>query len=144
MATIVDGVDFDTVAREWRCKWSADNDKQSLADAQKALNEVLAEVKAVDGFKKVDRVVCGGCLDFKVGGLLMFYQSDRLSQLTSTLQRCCVVKITLQVITSLPAGDKFAAWEASGFAPEETFLKKLESIDGISVIETQTYTIMPM
>jgi hypothetical protein len=66
MATIAEGVDFDTVAREWRCKWSPDNDKQSLAEAQKALNEILAEVKAVDGFKKVDRVVCGGCLDFKV------------------------------------------------------------------------------
>eukprot|EP00980_Cylindrotheca_fusiformis_P015088 scaffold4157_cov136-Cylindrotheca_fusiformis.AAC.38 len=66
MATIVDGVDFDTVAREWRCKWSPDDDKKSLAEAQKALNEVLAEVKAVDGFKKVDRVFCGGCMDFKV------------------------------------------------------------------------------
>ncbi len=66
MGTITEGVQFDTVAREWRCKWSADNDKKSLAEAQKALNEVLAEVKGVDGFKKVDRVVCGGCLDFKV------------------------------------------------------------------------------
>ena len=66
MATITEGVEFDTIAREWRCKWSADNDKKSLAEAQKALNDVLADVKAVDGFKKVDRVVCGGCLDFKV------------------------------------------------------------------------------
>lgn len=66
MATIVDGVDFDTIAREWRCKWSGDDDKKSLAEAQKALNAILADVKAVDGFKKVDRVVCGGCLDFKV------------------------------------------------------------------------------
>ena len=69
MATIVNGVSFDTVAREWRCKWSADNDKKSLEEAQKALSEVLDDVKAVDGFKKVDRVVCGGCLDFKVSDL---------------------------------------------------------------------------
>jgi hypothetical protein len=27
-ATIVDGVNFDTIAREWRFKWSADNDKK--------------------------------------------------------------------------------------------------------------------
>eukprot|EP00978_Attheya_sp_CCMP212_P030808 scaffold114543_cov52-Attheya_sp.AAC.3 len=66
MGTIVDGVEFDTVAREWRCKWSADNEKASLASAQKALDSVLAEVKAVDGVKGVQRVVCGGCLDFKV------------------------------------------------------------------------------
>ena len=66
MGTIVDGVEFDTVAREWRCKWSGDNEKASLASAQKALDSVLAEVKAVDGVKGVQRVVCGGCLDFKV------------------------------------------------------------------------------
>lgn len=112
MGSFTEGVDFDTIAREWRCKWSVDDDKKSLAEAQKALNEVLEEVKAVKGFKKVDRVVCGGCHDFKV-------------------------------ITSLPADD-FGDWEANDFAPEETFLKKLESIDGITTIETQTYTIMPM
>lgn len=66
MGTIAEGVEFDTIAREWRCKWSPDNDKKSLAEAQKALKEVLADVKAVDGFKGVNRVVCGGCMDFKV------------------------------------------------------------------------------
>lgn len=70
MVTIVEGVEFDTIAREWRCKWSADEDKASLAEAQKALNSVLDSVKGIDGFKKVDRVVCGGCLDFKVGSLI--------------------------------------------------------------------------
>ena len=49
-----------------------------------------------------------------------------------------------KVITSLPAGDKFAAWEANNFAPEQDFLNKLKSIDGITTVETQTYTIMPM
>mmetsp|Transcript_11579 Transcript_11579/g.16312 ORF Transcript_11579/g.16312 Transcript_11579/m.16312 type:complete len:138 (+) Transcript_11579:35-448(+) len=113
MVTIVDGVEFDTIAREWRCKWSADNDKASLAEAQKALNSVLDSVKKIDGFKKVDRVVCGGCLDFKV-------------------------------VTSLPAGEKFDAWSEANFAPEAEFLEKLRAIDGISEVETQTYTLMPM
>mmetsp|Transcript_3730 Transcript_3730/g.5477 ORF Transcript_3730/g.5477 Transcript_3730/m.5477 type:complete len:137 (-) Transcript_3730:184-594(-) len=112
MVTITEGVEFDTVAREWRCKWSADDDKASLAEAQKALNSVLDSVKKVDGFKKVDRVVCGGCLDFKV-------------------------------ITSLPA-DKFDAWTEADFAPEGEFLDKLKNIKGISTVETQTYTLMPM
>merc|ERR1719326_1500305 len=57
---ITSGVEFDTIAREWRMKWSADDDKKSLASAQEALNELLPTVKAVKG------VVCGGCLDFKV------------------------------------------------------------------------------
>mmetsp|Transcript_6551 Transcript_6551/g.9539 ORF Transcript_6551/g.9539 Transcript_6551/m.9539 type:complete len:127 (-) Transcript_6551:126-506(-) len=112
MSTITEGVDFDTVAREWRCKWTADNDKASLASAQKALDAVLADTKAVDGVKGVQRVVCGGCLDFKV-------------------------------ITSVSA-DKFGAWEEKSFAPETEFLDKLKAIDGISGVETQTFTLMSM
>jgi hypothetical protein len=112
MATITDGVSFDTVAREWRCKWSPDNDKKALQEAQKALEAILADVKKVDGVKDVQRVVCGGCMDFKV-------------------------------VTSLSA-EKFGVWEESKFAPEEAFLAKLKEIDGISEVETQTYTLMPM
>ena len=66
MGTITEGVSFDTIAREWRCKWSSDQDKQSLQEAQKLLDSVLVELKQVDGCKGVQRVVCGGCLDFKV------------------------------------------------------------------------------
>lgn len=47
-------------------KWSADDEKASLQEAQKALESVLADVKKIDGVKDVQRVVCGGCLDFKV------------------------------------------------------------------------------
>merc|ERR1712107_770275 len=63
--TIVSGVDFETIAREWRCKWCADNDKTSLAELQKLLDANLATLKGLDG-AKVQRIVCGGCLDFKV------------------------------------------------------------------------------
>ncbi len=47
-----------------------------------------------------------------------------------------------QVITSLSADD-FGAWEAAGFAPEADFLAKLNGINGISSVETQTFTLMP-
>ena len=53
MPEIAAGVSFDTVAREWRFKWSADDDKASLAAAQKLLTEHLATVKAVKGVKSV-------------------------------------------------------------------------------------------
>lgn len=112
MPTIVEGVDFDVIAREWRCKWSEDDDKKSLAEAQKAILSLLDDVKKVDGVQNVQRVVCGDCHDFKI-------------------------------IIALPA-DKFGAWVESKFAPEETFLAKLKEIDGLSSIETQTYTLMPM
>lgn len=112
MEKITEGVEFDTIAREWRCKWSPDDDKKSLQEAQKALDEILAEVKNVEGVKGVQRVVCGGCMDFKV-----------------------VVSLTAST---------FGDWEGAKFAPEETFLEKLKSISGISEVETQTYTLMPM
>ena len=67
MPAITSNVEFDTVAREWRCKWDEENDKASLSAAQDALGAVLADVKAIDGVKAVQRVVCGGCHDFKVG-----------------------------------------------------------------------------
>lgn len=112
MPTLADGVEFDTIAREWRCKWNPDNDKKSLVEAQKALNDVIGEMGKVDGYSESKRIVCGECMDFKV-------------------------------ITPLPA-DKFEAWSEKQFAPEKTFLDKLRDIDGISQIETQTYTFMPV
>jgi len=59
-------VKFEHIAREWRFKWSADSDKASLNAAQAKLEEILAEVSAIEGVVSVQRIVCGGCLDFKV------------------------------------------------------------------------------
>lgn len=109
---ITDGVEFDTIAREWRCKWSSDSDKKSLQELQKVFTSNLPAIKALDGVKDVQRVVCGGCLDFKV-------------------------------ITSLPVAS-FKAWEANHFEPEATFLECIKAIEGVTVVETQTYTLMPM
>mmetsp|Transcript_4589 Transcript_4589/g.9686 ORF Transcript_4589/g.9686 Transcript_4589/m.9686 type:complete len:152 (-) Transcript_4589:280-735(-) len=110
MINIAEGVEYDTVSREWRCKWSNDDDMTSLVAAQEALNAVVDTVKAVDGVKSVERIVCGDCNDFKV-------------------------------VTTLPA-DKFGAWVDNDFFPEGEFLDMLGVIDGISTVETQTYTKM--
>lgn len=37
MNKLAPGVEFNTIAREWRFKWSADSDKKSLASAQQTL-----------------------------------------------------------------------------------------------------------
>jgi hypothetical protein len=63
MKSIVNNVHFNVVAREWRCKWDAES---SLVECQTALTTVLDQVKDVKGVKDVQRVVCGGCKDFKV------------------------------------------------------------------------------
>mmetsp|Transcript_46380 Transcript_46380/g.46841 ORF Transcript_46380/g.46841 Transcript_46380/m.46841 type:complete len:147 (-) Transcript_46380:291-731(-) len=58
---------FDRVCREWRCKYTGDKtDSASLEAAAKALEEVLPALKAVSPGVKVNRLVCGGCLDFKI------------------------------------------------------------------------------
>lgn len=57
--------EFNVVAREWRCKWSEDDGKKSLVELQKILAANLATLKALPG-AKVQRVVCGGCHDFKI------------------------------------------------------------------------------
>ena len=72
----------------------------------------VSQVKGVKGVKSVQRVVCGGCLDFKV-------------------------------VTALDV-ESFGAWEGEKFAPEEKFLEKVKGIKGVTQVETQTYTLMPM
>merc|ERR1719473_1819255 len=63
-------ITFDKVAREWRCKYTADAsggpaDSASLKAAEELLQEYLPKLKALPG-AEVTRVMCGGCLDFKV------------------------------------------------------------------------------
>ena len=48
-----------------------------------------------------------------------------------------------QVIVSLDE-TTFGEWEEMGFAPEAELLKRLNEIDGVSSVETQTYTLMSM
>ena len=112
LKTIANGVQFNTIAREWRMKWSPENEKQSLSNAQNELVKIKNDLKSLTGLKSVQRIVCGGCHDFKV-------------------------------IVSLDA-DKWADWEKTKFQPEERFLSAIKNIKGISQVETQTYTIMPV
>mmetsp|Transcript_30790 Transcript_30790/g.41675 ORF Transcript_30790/g.41675 Transcript_30790/m.41675 type:complete len:236 (-) Transcript_30790:386-1093(-) len=105
------GVFFDCIAREWRFKWSAENNKESLASAQTLLEIIVPKIEAIDGVQSVQRMVCGDCLDFKV-----------------------IVVVSL---------GKFGAWESRGFPPESEFIDAARIIDGVSAIETQTFTYMP-
>lgn len=66
MPEITKTVKFENIAREWRCKWAEDSDKASLNAVQAALDDVLAELSSVEGVASIQRVVCGGCHDFKV------------------------------------------------------------------------------
>lgn len=66
LITITGGVRFDTIAREWRLKWIADEDKISLIKVQKALQDIISDLRNIDGLVDIQRVVCGECYDYKV------------------------------------------------------------------------------
>mmetsp|Transcript_97911 Transcript_97911/g.277513 ORF Transcript_97911/g.277513 Transcript_97911/m.277513 type:complete len:161 (+) Transcript_97911:91-573(+) len=130
MIEIAPGVEFNTIAREWRCKWSDENGGASLIAAQKLLDEMKGEILDVThdwyGKQLSTHEVMNGKLN--VG-----------QQLT---QRVINEEMkTLKIITKLPAGE-FGEWEKKGFAPEEKFLGRLKEIEGITDVETQTYTLM--
>eukprot|EP00746_Dinoflagellata_sp_MGD_P097002 gnl/MRDRNA2_/MRDRNA2_38886_c0_seq1.p1 gnl/MRDRNA2_/MRDRNA2_38886_c0~~gnl/MRDRNA2_/MRDRNA2_38886_c0_seq1.p1 ORF type:complete len:408 (+),score=99.15 gnl/MRDRNA2_/MRDRNA2_38886_c0_seq1:66-1289(+) len=112
MPTIVGGVNFDTIAREWRWKWSSDADKKSLQETNEILDMLIDVLKATPNVKSVQRIVCGACNEFKV-------------------------------ITAMPAS-KFGEWEKKSFAPEAKFLDAVKKVSGITDVETQTYTLMPV
>lgn len=78
---------------------------------QQTLDVFLPQIKNLNGVK-VQRIVCGGCLDYKV-------------------------------IVALPVA-QFKEWESKGFAPENDFIAAIKAVDGVSQLETQTYTIMPV
>eukprot|EP00747_Dinoflagellata_sp_TGD_P165124 gnl/TRDRNA2_/TRDRNA2_185994_c0_seq1.p1 gnl/TRDRNA2_/TRDRNA2_185994_c0~~gnl/TRDRNA2_/TRDRNA2_185994_c0_seq1.p1 ORF type:complete len:157 (-),score=49.45 gnl/TRDRNA2_/TRDRNA2_185994_c0_seq1:68-538(-) len=128
---IAQGVEFNVLAREWRCKWSSDKDGQSLSEIGKLLDSMKDELlglvyewnrtypkvdtnECLNGKKDtskmgIQRIVCGECQDFKL-----------------------VIKMPV---------DKFKEWEANEFKPEAKFLAGLKEIDGIDNVETQTYTL---
>jgi hypothetical protein len=58
---------FDRVCREWRCKYSGDkSDSESLEAIAKVVDEYLPKIKEASSDATVNRLVCGGCLDFKL------------------------------------------------------------------------------
>jgi hypothetical protein len=58
---------FDRVCREWRCKYTGDkSDSESLEAIAKVVDEYLPAIKEASSDAKVNRLVCGSCLDFKL------------------------------------------------------------------------------
>jgi len=58
---------FDRVCREWRCKYTGDKStSESLEAISKVVDEYLPIIKQVSSGVTVNRLICGGCLDFKL------------------------------------------------------------------------------
>mmetsp|Transcript_5048 Transcript_5048/g.6524 ORF Transcript_5048/g.6524 Transcript_5048/m.6524 type:complete len:149 (-) Transcript_5048:98-544(-) len=58
---------FNRVCREWRCKFEGNkSDSESLEAIAKTVDEFLPQIKSISEGITVNRLVCGGCLDFKL------------------------------------------------------------------------------
>ena len=58
---------FNRVCREWRCKYEGDKaTSESLEAIAKVVDEFLPTIKGISKDITVNRLVCGGCLDFKL------------------------------------------------------------------------------
>ena len=104
------------------------------------LTTKLAELKAVAGVTEVKRVVCGGCRwdALHSGARLQRAVFDRCS-----LSLVPHTGLDFKIVTAVGAAH-FGAWEAAEFKPEAEILAALKAIDGVSAVETQTYTFMTM
>mmetsp|Transcript_14986 Transcript_14986/g.26252 ORF Transcript_14986/g.26252 Transcript_14986/m.26252 type:complete len:159 (-) Transcript_14986:28-504(-) len=66
-AYLVKEIHYNTLAREWSCKWSEEDQKMSLTECQRVLEQVAVPgLRKVQGMLSVQRVVCGDCKEFKV------------------------------------------------------------------------------
>mmetsp|Transcript_6419 Transcript_6419/g.14042 ORF Transcript_6419/g.14042 Transcript_6419/m.14042 type:complete len:129 (-) Transcript_6419:151-537(-) len=63
---ITEGVMFNQMAREWRCKWTESDSNMPLQLCQKALMEVAVPALSYVPGAQVQRIVCSERKDFKV------------------------------------------------------------------------------
>jgi hypothetical protein len=132
---------FDRVCREWRCKYTGDKStSKSLEAIAGVVDEYLPELKKVSGGVTVNRLVCGSCLDFKLQTTYVLHRWV-LTTGAAPLQPHISHESFFFLLCSVPLED-FGPWEEKGFPPEKDFLAKLEAIDGVSQVETQTITNM--
>lgn len=60
-------IEFGHIAREWRMKYAENELKGGAVELDKMFKDKhLSEIQKIPGFVSVQRVVCGGCNDFKI------------------------------------------------------------------------------
>ena len=64
--------------------------------------------------------------------------------LTHLLALRCWTGLDFKIVTACKHGPKFDTWEEHAFTPEGDIVAALKVIDGVSEVETQTYTFMSM
>ena len=114
---------IDRVAREWRGKWSPNLASSAL------------QVKAPWG----RRAWLGGEAVFLSAVQDLFEAHEFPSGAEVSLMVCEATwdfKITVTIST-----EKYEGWKEAGYIPEKVFLAGLKAIEGVHLVETQTFTL---
>mmetsp|Transcript_28746 Transcript_28746/g.52380 ORF Transcript_28746/g.52380 Transcript_28746/m.52380 type:complete len:163 (+) Transcript_28746:60-548(+) len=122
-------VEYDVMAREWRCTWSSADAMDSLKECQQVLDKHADKLGLIAGCwtRSANRStdLFSGKMDPHRQGIQRIVSADTRE---------------FKIITKLPI-EQFKAWEDKGFEPEAQFLADLRSIPGVANIDTETYTI---
>mmetsp|Transcript_27887 Transcript_27887/g.64797 ORF Transcript_27887/g.64797 Transcript_27887/m.64797 type:complete len:162 (+) Transcript_27887:79-564(+) len=129
MPELAPNVQFDVMAREWRCTWSSADQMESLRDCQQVLDKYTEKLCVLVGnwtrSTSKSTAVFNGKADPQRQGVQRIVSADTKE---------------FKIITKMPV-DAFDAWAEGGFEPEAQFLAELRAIPGVTKIETQSYTI---
>jgi hypothetical protein len=123
----------------------------SLKKLQEVLNANADALKAVPGCSGVKRIVCGGCQDFKI---ITAVSAENFGDWEVSSEDMVYLE-ALSLRTSTPANQHmmqdlddnafflyFPSQQGKSFAPEADILAAMKAIEGVSTVETQTYTFM--
>mmetsp|Transcript_26823 Transcript_26823/g.46554 ORF Transcript_26823/g.46554 Transcript_26823/m.46554 type:complete len:164 (-) Transcript_26823:75-566(-) len=128
---IAPGVEFTVIAREWRCKWpnEEDDDMEGLKACQAVLDKYKDELMGI--------VSDWNSANLRTKDVL----NDKLGPDKKSIQRIISNESSsFKVIVKLPAAE-YTEWAKKDHAPESKFLEELRKIDGVTEVETQTYTL---
>lgn len=147
---ITPNVSFTNVSRELRCKW---RDEASLSECQDGIYNVFflfassSSLRARRVEKSFVFVVTPFFTDLKIHMTshvptvidAHLHRMRALSGLESIHRVVCGDCHDFKLIVTLNESN-FAVWECDEFTFEADVVKQLEAIDGVSAIESQTYT----
>ena len=139
---------FETVAREWRCKYSpgasgGPGDSASLKACNDLLTEYLPKLKALEG-AEVTRQVCGGCVRAAAPRTHACAFVSPRRHASRALRRVFFLPAQMDFKVSITQPLEAHGAFMEDLALEEEFMGKLKLIDGTSLHETQEITFVKM
>merc|ERR1712170_58385 len=117
------------MAREWRCKWSEDDDSQSLKDCVAVLDRFQDQLLTLVNDWTSSQMRSKNIMNGR-------FNVDR-----NLIQRVVDNEMKdFKIIVKMPV-DKYRDWANKDHKPELEILEQLKEIEGVTEVETETYTL---